>query len=292
MRSPIPWYGGKHLLAKRIIPFIECAPHQTYVEPFGGGANVLLTKRPSNVEVYNDRDEGLVNFFRVLADPMLFDQFCRRVSALPYSRALHGQYGQSWMNETDPVVRAAQWFLVARQSFSGQFNTSWGYSVSKSCRGMASECASWLSAIQSLPNVHARLMRVQIECHDWRTVLEAYDRENTLFYMDPPYVWETRRPSSQNIYAHELSNADDRDLTAAILKMKGRGLLSGYESAVYAPLLDAGWSVTRWRVPCYAVAKTKLSGLQGTGCCERNNQMRTECLYVSPGVQADQLLFE
>ena len=70
MRSPISWFGGKMRLAKRIVPLLP--PHTTYVEPFGGGAAVLFAKPPSPVEVYNDLDGGLVNFFRVLRNRSQF----------------------------------------------------------------------------------------------------------------------------------------------------------------------------------------------------------------------------
>lgn len=61
LRSPIRWLGGKGLIVAKLLPLIP--PHRIYVEPFGGGANLLLAKEPSLVEVYNDLDSGLVNFF-------------------------------------------------------------------------------------------------------------------------------------------------------------------------------------------------------------------------------------
>ncbi|GIV51392.1 MAG: hypothetical protein KatS3mg038_1913 [Candidatus Kapaibacterium sp.] len=64
------WFGGKGPFVHRIVALMP--PHHIYVEPFGGAATVLLNKPPSPVEVYNDIDEGLVGFFRVLSDPDLF----------------------------------------------------------------------------------------------------------------------------------------------------------------------------------------------------------------------------
>jgi len=60
-------------MVKKLLPLIP--KHHTYVEVFGGAANLLLAKDPSPVEVYNDIDSGLVNFFRVLRDKNKFQKF-------------------------------------------------------------------------------------------------------------------------------------------------------------------------------------------------------------------------
>lgn len=73
LRSPICWFGGKGLMVSKLLPLIP--PHHIYVEVFGGGASLLFAKEPSPVEVYNDIDSGLVNFFRVLRDPEKFARF-------------------------------------------------------------------------------------------------------------------------------------------------------------------------------------------------------------------------
>ena len=40
--------------------------HECYVELFGGAAWVLIGKSPSRVEVLNDIDGEVINFFRVV----------------------------------------------------------------------------------------------------------------------------------------------------------------------------------------------------------------------------------
>lgn len=64
MNSPIPWLGGKRLLRKRVISLFP--EHKCYVEVFGGGAWVLFGKEPSSVEVLNDIDGELINFYRIV----------------------------------------------------------------------------------------------------------------------------------------------------------------------------------------------------------------------------------
>src|SRR3990167_6251247 len=144
MRSPIVWFGGKGHMTTKIIPILVKMPHERYVEPFGGGASILLAKKPKPVEVYNDLDRGLYDFFSVLSDPELFDRFYRRVAVLPYSRQFYSEYREEWEEEKDKVIRAAKWFVVARQSFSGSFGHSWGSAVTSTKRGMAETCSKWL----------------------------------------------------------------------------------------------------------------------------------------------------
>lgn len=257
-------------MVAKIVPLLPY--HRIYVEPFGGGASILLAKRPSHVEVYNDVDEDLVAFFRILADPEKFERFYRRVALLPHARALYHECCATWREEKDPVTRAAKWFVVTRQSFSGEFGRSWTSVVTASSRGMAASVSKWLSSIERLPEVHARLQRVQFECADWRTILERYDTPDTLFYCDPPYVHATRRGGG---YRHEMTDDDHRDLVTRLLAIRGQAVVSGYEHPIYAPLEEAGWEVKRFETACHAIGRTRASGLLGKGVV-LDRQLRTE----------------
>ena len=262
-------------MVQRILPFFP--PHYAYVEPFGGGASLLFAKRPSPVEVYNDMDEGLVGFFRVLRDPGQFTQLHHLASLTPYARAEYNLCRETWAACTDPVERAYRWFVVARMSFSGRFGAGWGSNVTSSKRGMAETCAKWLSTIENLPAIHARLMRVQIEQADWRVILDRYDTPETLFFCDPPYVPTSRKNGK---YAHELDEEDHVNLVDTLLGLKGMAILSGYPSPVYEPLTAAGWQCHSFETACHAAGKTRNSNLRGKGSA-LFYQPRTECLWIS-----------
>lgn len=94
MGSPITWFGGKGMMASKILPYFP--EHHTYAEPFGGGASMLFAKPPSPVEVYNDMDSGLVNFFRVLRDPEAFERFHHLAALTPYSREEYCHCRSTW----------------------------------------------------------------------------------------------------------------------------------------------------------------------------------------------------
>lgn len=237
MNSPITWFGGKGLprLRNRLLSRINMREHKVYVEPFGGGASVLLAKKPSELEVYNDINHALYEFFTVLSDPILFEQFYRRVSVLPFSRELYKNCHETWKTEKDIIARVSKWFVIARQSFGGKVRTTWKFSVS------FNQCPStWLGCLDKLPQVHSRLQSVQIDCLDWKKIFERYDSKDALFYCDPPYVHETRKLSI-NEYEHEMSDEDHKDFVCCLLGIKGQAVVSGYEHVIYNKLVESGW---------------------------------------------------
>jgi len=226
MNSPIIWYGGKGMLKKKIIPLLP--PHKTYVEVFGGGASILFEKAPSRIEVYNDINSGLFNFFMVISDPEKFKLFYDRVHLLPHSRELYYYCLKHWEKENDEIKKAVYWFVVIRQSFGGKFGAGWGFTID---RNFAS---NWLLTIKNLPKIHERLQKVQIENKDWNYMIDTYDTKDTLFYLDPPYVMSSR--IGGKVYEHEMENEDHRNLIDRISNIEGQFVLSGYDNEIYNQL--------------------------------------------------------
>jgi DNA adenine methylase len=277
-RAPFPWFGGKGNLKIKNAILELIPPHEQYVEPFGGGASILIAKEPSRVEVYNDVNRGGVNFFRVISDVEYFGKFIARTSLLPVSRELYEEYMRTWPAIHAPVEQAVQWYYIARQSFGGMFGNAWGTVVNSSTGGMAQTTASWRSSFENLPKVHERMQQVQIECADWRDILKRYSGSGWLAYCDPPYVSGTRKAGG---YDHELKNKDHEELIQALLKYDGAVVLSGYNNALYKPLEKANWDRHDIEVVCSAAGRTRVSGLQGKGNA-KVKQKRGECIWRNP----------
>lgn len=269
----IVWFGGKGTLAPKIIPHFP--EHKIYVEPFGGGAAIMLQKKPSDIEVYNDLDSGLVNFFRVIRDRDLFKRFYETVNLYPYSREEYYHCKKTWMECKDPVDKAIKWFVVARWSFSGSFGASWSHTKTHSRRGMSGPISRWLTCLDKLPEIVDRLKQIQVEQKDYVDIIEQYDNKETLFYVDPPYFPETR---SAGKYTFELSESDHVNLLDMLLQIKGKFVLSGYHNALYDCMLDS-FDVIEIETVCHAAAKTKATGLKGKGSLLKN-QKRTEVLWI------------
>lgn len=279
LRSPVTWFGGKGRLARRIVPLLP--PHEAYLETHGGGLSVLFHKPRARLETINDLDGGVVQFYRVLRDPAQFERFRMLCELTPYAREEYEGCRDGWRDESDAARRAWAWFVGVRQAFGGATGSAarhgwkysvdvpngargaapargrgtWGYSATNaSGTRLASAAQRYLSAVERLPEVHARLQGVQIERGDWRRVLAAYGHAGTLVYLDPPYVHETRAGDKR--YAHEMTMEDHRDLTAALLASPAMCVLSGYRhAAVHGPLEEAGWERTDIDVPISAARR-------------------------------------
>ncbi|GIV52312.1 MAG: hypothetical protein KatS3mg038_2833 [Candidatus Kapaibacterium sp.] len=128
------------------------------------------------------------------------------------------------------------------------------------------------------------MQRVQIEQLDWRDIIDAYDTSDTLFYCDPPYPHSTR---SEVRYAHELTDDDHRELIDRLVRIQGMALLSSYPNEIYAVLRDHGWQCIEWQTACYAIGRTRETGVRGDGAALRRAP-RTEVLWISPRAQERQ----
>lgn len=237
LSPPLKFHGGKHYLADRIISLMP--PHNHYVEPYFGGGQVLLRKDPEGVsEVVNDINDSLSNFWIVLQDKGHFQEFLRSVEAIPFSQL---EFNAAALYEGDDIVEAAVLFFIrARQSRQGLMKDFATLSRNRTRRGMNEQVSSWLTAIEGLPDVHARLQRVVILQQDGVKTIEQQDGTGTLFYLDPTYLHETRVTTDD--YEFEMSKEDHHRLLFAIQAIRGKFILSGYRSRLYdAYAKDIGW---------------------------------------------------
>jgi DNA adenine methylase len=252
--GPLKWFGGKAYLAKRLVALMP--PHLHYVEPYAGGLSVLLEKDPEGVsEVANDVHGDLVNFWKVLADDRLFPKFVREAQATPFSEkafqyANHRRLGDMprVVSASETVGRAMNFFVACRQSRAGQFKDFATLGRTRTRRKMNEQASAWLTCVEGLPAVHARLKRVVILNRDALDVIRQQDGEQTLFYLDPPYLHETR--TSTNVYAHEMSAAQHAALLNVLGEIKGKFLLSGYPSDLYEAAENRnGWRHVDYDLP-------------------------------------------
>ena len=272
IRAPFPWFGGKGAPKIKNAILKALPPHTRYVEPFGGGASILMAKAPVEAEIYNDVNRAVVSFFRVVASREYFGPFLVRVQEMPYSRELYEECLRTWVAIHDPVEQAARWYYVMQQSFGGIFENSWGTGVTTSPTG------KWKRSFENLARVHERMQSVQIECCDWRDCLSRFNGSGYLAYCDPPYVPGTRKAGG---YEHELHNEDHEELIQTLLNYDGAVVLSGYDNSLYAPLAEAGWNKLEIEVCCSAAGRTRYNNLKGTGKV-KERQKRVECIWRNP----------
>lgn len=241
--APIKWHGGKSYLAAKIVELMP--QHLHYVEPYFGGGAVFFRKSSELIsahsEVINDVYGELVNFWRVLQSQTMFPEFARKVALTPFAKPVWEE--SLTPTSVEPVERACAFFVRYRQSRQGLGRDFATMSRTRTRRGMNEQVSSWLSAIEGLPEAHARLSRVAIYCEGATTLIKREDDTNTFFYCDPPYITGTR--VVKNAYACEMTDDQHEDLLETLGAVNGKFLLSGYRHQIYdAAAKRYGWKRT------------------------------------------------
>lgn len=232
-KTVFPYYGGKTMMLPALLQLLP--DHQTYVEPFGGSGTLLLNKprRDRELEIYNDYEKELVNFFKVLRDDRRRLEGVLR--ATPFSReeyeaARIALRGDNPGDSLEPLERARCWYVLARQSFAATAGTG-GWRVTKT----TDPTQAWVNAIDLLGYFQERLRHVVLENLDWKEVLTKYDGRDTLFYLDPPYTMKER--SGGKAYRNETEASAQNVLMDFVRKCKGKVVLSGYANPLYDDFL-------------------------------------------------------
>lgn len=238
-RPLIRYHGGKWNLAPWIIGFFP--PHQTYVEPFGGGGSVLLQKDPAPVvDVYNDLDRRIVSLFRILRDPERSEQLRRLVELTPFAR---DEFEASYaLNKTVDEMEAARLLLLraaAGFSSSALVRVKTGFR-SKDVRAGAHAARNWMRWPENIPAYLERLRGCVIEHQPAAKVIARHDAPATLFYVDPPYVHSSRSLRGED-YDHEMTDDEHRALARQLHGLTGMVVVSGYETELYDAELYSGW---------------------------------------------------
>lgn len=232
MRRPVlRYFGGKFLLKEWIISHFPA--HRVYTEVFGGAASVLLSKPRSKVEVYNDLDQQLFNLFRVLRDRG--HELRAKLELTPYSRdeyLLSRQFSEDELEQARRTV-VRHWLSMSTDETKNPSGSIGGFR-SYSGRNLASE---WRGYIDSIPVIVERLNLIYIENDDAAAVLQRNDYEDSLHYVDPPYVPETR---SSGGYSHDMTTGQHVELAKVLGSLKGMVILSGYNCPLYDELFT-GW---------------------------------------------------
>ena len=244
-----PYVGGKHLLAKTLLPRLEAIPHTGYAEPFVGMGGVFL-RRPERAksEVINDYNREVANFFRILQRHYI--AFMEMMRFQITTRAEFQRLTQTHPDTLTDLERAARFLYLQRTAFGG-----------KPC-GQRRSCASCARGIPYIPvhsspvcsctgdipyipvhnfaatrthparfdvtklapmleDLHSRLTRVVIECLPYQDFIRRYDSDKTLFYLDPPYY------RCEHDYGKDLFHRNDFAVLASLLtEIQGKFVLS------------------------------------------------------------------
>jgi len=230
MKTPITYYGGKQKLTNEILPRIPT--HKLYAEPFLGGGAVFFAKPPSEVEVINDTNKELINFYRVVQNDFVSLEKEIRISL--HSRSLHRDASTIYNapHMFGELKRAWAFWTLAAQSFAAMIDGTWGYDIGRNTtpkkvhnkrEGFSEELA-------------IRLQQVQVECTDALRIIRSRDAAESFFYCDPPYY------NSDMGHYDGYTIEDYQMLLETLSKIDGKFLLSSYPSKILTKFSTSfGW---------------------------------------------------
>jgi DNA adenine methylase len=280
---PIKRHGGKAPLAKRIIalmppralnpnaPAADDPGWVHFVEPFCGGAAVtlaLLAEDPEGISILiNDLDAALMDFWDTLRSREHAPELIRLANMTPLSRVEFGRARQGTRDLSAPE-RALAFLVRCRQSRQALGKDFVAPVRNRTRRGMQDQVSAWLSAVDGLPYWHGLLRRVLIENQPALKVIRSEDGLRTIFYIDCPYLHETR--SARSAYGPlEMTDAQHAELLETLANVKGRFLLSGYHS----PLYDRFALAHRWHC-----TEIETDNKAGGGATKRR---MVECIWTN-----------
>lgn len=256
VRAPFGYIGSKLHSAKYILPFLPY--RNSYIEVFGGSGVVLINRRPSKLDVYNDRFGGIVAFYRCIKDKNLCDELIQWLDVTIHAKEEYHFCKQTWKDCTDLIERAGRWYYSMSYSF-GNKGAVWGRTVSST-----PQAGMIRNKLTNFDAVHRRFANVQIENCSWEKILNDYDHEDAVFYLDPPYVG-----TSNDGYHYNMSHDDHRRMLETIMSMEGFVALSGFANSLYD---GYDWDARHtWKVKCTLAGNANNEGnkkahLKGLEC--------------------------
>lgn len=245
IRPVVKIHGGKSYLIDFVISHFPAGyESMTYVEPFCGAASILLNKRKSAREAISDINSGLIAIFKALRDS---GDFIDSLTGIGYSE---DSFNKALSNGYDTAVNE---YVLRRMSRGGLKKA---FSWSDRLRGgKPGDVNAWITMLQVLPEIAERIKNVEIYLSDFRKIITENDFENSLFYLDPPYLPETR--AAKKAYDNEMAFDDHVDLLDMIKNIKGKAILSGYDSVLYREVLG-GWRLVKKEIANHSSqSKTK-----------------------------------
>ena len=230
MKTPITYYGGKQTLLKYLLPLIP--QHRLYCEPFFGGGAVFFAKPKSDVEVINDINGEVINFFKVIKTK--FPELQKEIQSTLHSRELYKRAMEIYNNPKrySDVKRAWALWTATNQGFAGMIG-SWGFGKDDS-----KEASLAVKRDNFTKEYENRLTRVQVENNNAIKVINRCDDKETFIYADPPYIG-----SDQGHYKG-YTESDYKTLLDTLAKTKAKFLLSSYPSKI----LTAYINKYKWKV--------------------------------------------
>jgi DNA adenine methylase len=215
-------------LAEHLPPDYE---QMTYVEPFGGGANLLFMKKPSHIEIVNDTNTELTNILVAVRDEP--HELIRRMNLYKCCPESFEKLEKKKQFE-DYLDQAVHDLLLRKMSRNGQ----------KKAFAKPSNPASWKNGITSIQHFADRLREVFVLNKCAFELIQTFDAPNVLLYVDPPYLHDSK---SKELTISDMSIENHMEMNRLLAAFKGKVILSGVMSPLYKRLYS-NWNMAKKRI--------------------------------------------
>lgn len=192
--------------------------HKVYVEPFGGCASILLNKLPSEVEIYNDLNDDVFNLFRILQDSERAERLIHALHNTPFSKA---EYNAAFRNTSNLIEKARR--LLVRSQLDLFNNDKDPLSLN-----IPHILNTWNEQPHILKYASERLKNTIIENRDALDIIDLYDSDETLFFIDAPL--------NRDQFDHV-----EKALISKLTSIQGKVIMCGWNNALYQDSL-IGWN--------------------------------------------------
>lgn len=251
IKTPISYYGGKQQMVSTILPLIP--EHHLYTEAFCGGAAIFWAKQPSTIEVINDKNSEVSNFYGVLKTQ--YEELKALVDITLHSREAYVKAMAIYKkpeNHTN-LERAWAFWVGCNMSYLSSIGGGFAYQ-----RKGKNRCA--LKIANNRENFNSeyefRLREVTVEHDDAVKVIKRYDFDEAFHYVDPPYY--NANMGHYRGYTYEMYE----ELLITLANVKGKFLLSSYPSELLSKYAkEYGWFTREITMRCSANKKTKVEAL-------------------------------
>lgn len=225
MDSILNWVGGKSNSAKKIVELMP--EHFCYVEAFFGAGWCFFEKPRAKVEVINDVNGELINFWRVIQRQP--EEFKTREKYEMYSRELYEEYYRDFDEgkhiKLSNLERAFRFFCMIKCAFASKWKGGWGYGPSRN------QGDAFFNEFKIIDEIAARLKHVQIDNKDFEQLIKDYDRVDTLTFCCLPNT--KIRMKNEEIKNIQDINIDDITFGGGkvvnIMKKDYKGLIYEFE---------------------------------------------------------------
>ena len=219
-KPPLVYYGGKTTIIKYLLTIIP--EHRTYVEPFCGGASLYWGKEPSQDEVLNDRNMNIYCFYKILKTQPL--GLAKRVEIMLQHEGYFKKCKDRLKNDPNltELDRAEIFFFLTVFSFNNM-----GTDFKAAPEDNDHKMIKVDQMVENFEYYANRLHDTAIWQRDVLKVITSMDKEDTFFYLDPPYI-----DARYGGFYGDYTETDYENLLVSLKDIQGKFLLSSYPTDI------------------------------------------------------------